>query len=331
MSTFSAWWNAYRKKPQVKPVTWICGSEPVLVSDALDTIRHAVRPAVWNYVPLSAGEDSEREIWAEVFTFPQGQNESRLVVIRNAEKLKEPERFADFLKRAGSHPDAYVVAISNDSSVPRKEPDEDQKRRGSKGDVVDHLAALSGKGTLIECRPFTADTAKVAVAWVQAKTGMREAVAGHLLNRANGNMRLVRDTCMKMSVSGSTSISAINELLSEQPRDTFIDALVAMDKRSALLALERIQPDDYSATLGRLDAQLDLAGMVHDMMADHATPYEIMRAAGNKNFLVKELIPVSRHYSAKRRTAIRRTLVDADEALRAGARTGVMEVVVALW
>lgn len=332
MSTFSQWWRGYQKKPGIKPVTWVCGSERVLVEDVVSTLRRAVDPQVWNYVPISVGEDSERDIWAEVFTLPTGLNQSRLVVIRGAERLKQPERLGLFLKRAGAHPDVYVIAVSGESSVPRVEPDEDQRKRGAKGDVAPHVAALAGKGTVVECRPFTGDTAAVAVDWVKSKTGMREAVAGHLLNRADGNMRLVRDTCVKLAVmGGEATISAINDLLSEQPRDTFVDALVAMDKKSALAALERLQPDDYSRVLGLLDSQLDLAGMVHDMQAERRPPYEIMRQAGNKSFLVKELMSVSRHYDVKRRVSIRKTMVLADEALRSGARIGVMESVVARW
>lgn len=332
MATFSGWWKAYNKKPTIKPVTWVCGTERVLVEDVVLAIRKGVSPQPWNYLPLSVGEDSERDIWAEVFTLPQGLNQSRLIVVRNAERLKEPERMTAFSKRAGAHPDTYLVMVSNDASVPHQEPDEDQRRRGAKGDVVPYLAALTGKGTVIECRPFTSDTAEIAVAWVQAKTGMRQAVAGHLLNRADGNMRLVRDTCQKLSVLGfEATISAVNDLLAEQPRDTFVDALVAMDKKGALMALERMQPDDYSRSLGLLDFHLDLAGMVHDMTVDHKTPYEIMRRAGNKSFLVKELIPVARHYDPKRRAGVRRVLAVADEALKSGARTGVLESVVALW
>lgn len=331
MATFSAWWKTFRKKHEVRPVTYLCGTERVLVDDVLANIRAVVRPEPWNYVPLTAGEDSERTIWSEVFTVPQGFTETRLVVVRSAERLKAPEKILALAKRTDAHPRVYVVFVSAEPAVPRDQPTDDQKKRGSKGDVVAWLA-LGARGHIIECRPFTTDTASVAVAWVQAKTGMRQAVAGHLLNRADGNMRLVRDTCAKVALIGQEpSIAAVNDLLSAQPRDTFVDALVAMDKKGALHALERIQPDEYGRTLGLLDSQLDLAGMVHDMTMARASAYDIAKKAGSKQFLVKDLLTVSGHYDAKRRAAIRRVLAQADEALRAGARVGVLEAVVALW
>lgn len=332
MATFAAWWKGFHKNPQVRPVTWLCGPERVLIDDVVGTIRKVLVVPDFNYVPLVVGEDSEREVWSEVYAMPQGHQQTRLVVVRNAERLKTPERLVEFSKRNGAHPNTYVIFVSSDHAVPRLDPDEDQKRAGKKGDVVPHLATLSTRGHVIECKPFTQDTAKVAVDWVRSKVNMRDNVAGYLLNRANGSMRLVRDTCAKLAVFGQeVTISAINELLSEQPRDTFVDALVAMDKKGALAALERLQTDEYSRTLGLLDSQLDLAGMVHDSLVAHLTPYEIARKAGNKNFLVKDLIPVARNYSASRRQTMRQTLTVADEALRSGSRTGVMEAVVALW
>lgn len=126
-------------------------------------------------------------------------------------------------------------------------------------------------------------------------------------------------------------MSAVNELLSEMPRDTFSDALVAIDKKTALLALERLTPSEYSRTLGMLDQRLDLAGMVHDLMLEHKTASEIARAAGNKNFLVPEIMKVAKHYDSKRRLEIRQVLALADETLRSGEHVGVLEVVVSQW
>lgn len=332
MSTFALWYKGFLKNPSVRPVTWLCGPERILVDDVLATIRKVVAPAPWNYVPLNAREDSERDIWAAVSALPQGPAQTRLVVVRSAEKLKQPERLSAFMKRSGAHPQTFLVLVSDEHDLPRLPVTEDQRRRGVHGDLVGYLRSLSGKGHLIECKPFTTATASVAVSWVRAKTGMREATAVHLLTRADGDMRLVRDTCGKLALfGGEITMSAINELLAEQPRDSLVDALVAMDKRGALLALEQTSPEEYGRVLGLLDSRLDLAGLVHDMLLTHHTSSEIARAAGNKNFLVRDLLTVSRHYDRARRSSIRRALCTADEALRAGARVGVVESVIALW
>jgi DNA polymerase III delta subunit len=326
MTTFSQWWRGWNKNPNPKQVTWLCGTERVLVDEVLLSIRRALMPDSWNYVPLAAGDDSERTIWSEIFMLQQGIDTTRLVVVRNAERLKAPDRLVEFAKRKDSHPGVFLVLVSSDAEVPRAEPVGDARR----GEVLPWL--VKSKAAVIECKPFTQDTAKTAVEWVVARTHMRAVVAAHLLTRADGNMRLVRDACVKLAVfHGEITVSAINDLLSAQPRDTFVDALIAMDKPEALKALARLPEDDYSRALGMLDSQLDLVGMIHDMQTEHAPLHEIARKAGSRGFLVKGLLTAASHYDVKRRVLIRRALTLSDSVLRAGEKVGVMEALVALW
>lgn len=331
MASFSQFRTSFSKKPEAKQVTWLCGTERVLVEEVTQTLRRAIEPQPWNYVSMLVGDDPERAIWAEVGQYPSGDGK-RLVVIRNAEKLKHPERIAEFLKTRTSNPDTYLILISNEERLARVEPTEDEIRFRKTPELVPHLKALTGKGWAIECRPYTQDTAKHAITWVQSKVPMRAGVAGHLLERANGDLRLVRDMCRKLAVFPSEpTITTINDMLAERPRDTFSDALLALDKKTAHMALERMSTNEYSRMIGFLDSRLDLAGMVHDMLMEHKTQTEISRAAGNKNFLIPDLMRVAKHYDVKRRLAIRKTLAMADEVLRRGTTLGVMEAVVADW
>jgi len=327
MSTFSQWWSGFRKSPEAKQVTWLCGTEAVLIEDVIANLKWAVQPEPWNYAPLVLGEATEREIWAEVAQLPVGTSK-RLVVIRGAEKLKQTDRIIDFIRTRTLNSKTFVIFVSNEERARRTEPTKEQP----KGELVDFLQAFSGKGQIIECRPFTQATAKVAVEWVHNKVTMREGLAAYLLNRTAGDLRLVRDVCRKLALfPGEPTRTAINEMLAERPRDNFVDALVALDKKTALLALERLPVGDYSRTIGQLDSQLDFAGMVHDMLVEHRSPTEIARAAGNKNFLVQDIIPKAKHYDSKRRLEIRKMLATADETIRGGESIGVMESLVAWW
>lgn len=326
MSTYSDWRKAFLKRPEPRQVHWLCGPEAVLIEDIIRSIKWALSPEPWDYVPLVLGEDSEREVWAQLAQHPSGQG-NRLVVVRNAEKLKQTERVTAFVKHWTENPRTYAVFVSNEESIRHTEPTQDRP----KGEVIPFLR-FGVKGYVIEAKPFTQRTVPVAIEWVKSKAKMRDGVASYLLDRANGNLRLARDTSLKLAAfGGEASMSAVNELLSEMPRDTFSDALVAIDKKTALLALERLTPSEYSRTLGMLDQRLDLAGMVHDLMLEHKTASEIARAAGNKNFLVPEIMKVAKHYDSKRRLEIRQVLALADETLRSGEHVGVLEVVVSQW
>lgn len=331
MASFSQWRKSLDKHPEPRQITWVCGSERVLVDDVVESVVERLGPEPWNYVPLSAGDDSERAIWAEASQHPMGDS-PRVVVVRNSELLEDWDRFQDWIKYRALNPRTYLILVSNEERIQRAELTQDQKRRGERAEVAPHLAAIGTKGHIIECRPYTTATARYSIDWVQSKVRMRDGIAQHLLTRANFDLRRVRDVCRKLAVfPNEITISVINALLAESPRDSFSDALFSLDKKTALLALDEVPLDDYGRTLGLLDSRLDLAGLVHDMQVEHHSPSEITRAAGSQSFLVKDLIPVSRYYDSKRRLAIRKVLAIADEAYHQGHTSGVMEAVVAFW
>lgn len=325
MSNFSQWWNTYQASGAVRQFTWVCGSESVLIEDILSSVKSCVSPATWDYVPLDASESSVTEIREEILQHTLSIG-NRLVVVRRAQDLDTDRGIVDIVKARKLFPRTYVVYVSDDPKIPVVEEGKSRERPG-------YLKTISAaKGQVVECGPFTNATARHAVAWVMSKRPMRSGVAGYLLERANGDLRLVRDLCSKLSIfSQEPTISMIDELLREHPRDSFSNALMALDRKTALLALLNLPPEDYQRTLGQLDANLGLSGLVHDMLVAHKSVSEISTAAGNQRFLVPDVIPVARHYDAKRRANIRSVLVDADEALRGGETIAVMESVVALW
>jgi DNA polymerase III delta subunit len=326
MSTFAAWWRSWQKTQTVKQFTYVCGVERVLVEDVVRSMLSVLKPDPWNLTNLVAGADSERTIWAEADQYPLGASR-RVVVIRNAERLQNWDALARVIEQRASNPKTYFILVSDEERAPKVRDEE-----ANKTVFAPHLSSVAKRGQIIECISFTQSTSKTAVEWVQAQIKVREGIAGHLLDRADGNLRLVRDTVRKVRALGQTpSLSTINSMLSERPRDSFADALLALDKKTALMALERMDSREYSRTIGFLDSRLDLAGLVHDMQATGKNMGEMMRAAGNKNFLVPDIVPVAKHYNYKRRLKIRNLLVLADEAVQGGTTEGVFETVVSLW
>jgi DNA polymerase III delta subunit len=327
VTTWSQWFVAQQKEPKAKQVTFLCGSEPILIDEVVTHITTLLGVSPWNYVALVAGEDSDRVLWAELERHPIDQS-FRLVVVRDAEKIKDRDRIEAWAKNKAANPKTYLVLISNEQRIPTVPAE----KRGEKPSPEPHVAALARRGQVIECRPFTQATARHAITWVRSKVHMPENVAAHLLNRANGDLRLVRDTCVKLAVlDDSVSISVIDAMLSQRPRIDFREALLQRRKKDALFSLTRLAPEEYGRVLGQIDADLDLAGLVYDLTNQHATQGEIVRAAGKMAFLVPHMQPIAKHYDPKRRTALRRLLAVADEAVRGGERIGVMESLVAQW
>lgn len=331
MATFSQYFTSIQKKPEPRQITWVCGPEIILVEEVVQRITTQLGPEPWNAATLSVGEDSERSVWAALDQHPLG-NSVRLVVVRHADRLQDWDRFIQWIKDRSRNPRTYVVMVSDEESVPRTEVTQQQRRMGEKSQPLPHIAAIGTKGHVVECKSFTTATAKKSVEWVQSKVRIREGVAKHLLTRSNWDLRLVRDLCVKLSVfPGEVTITVVNALMAEQPRDTLVDALMSLDRRTALLAASMTPPSDIGRILGLLDATLDRAGMIHDMQSDHREQSEMARALGPQAFLLGSLLNVSKHYNAKRRTEIRQVLATVDAAYQSGETESLLEVVISQW
>lgn len=325
ISTFSQWWLSFRKTETPRQVTWVCGTEPVLVDEVVDLIKNSLNPDPINLVYLDAKEESERFIWNDLRQLPFGNNKTKLTVIRGAERLKQADWFIQYIKDRSALPRNYVVFVSSESFL-RKGEDESRRM------LWLPLEYLKTRGAIVECKAFTTSTAKHAVTWVRDKLDIRGRVAEFLLNRATGDLRLVRDTMNKMAqFPGEVTLRHISEMFEEQPNDTFLGALFSLDRKTAMKALKELPKTEYSKTLGLVDARLELAGLVHDLMVQRKSPGDIAKAAGNKGFLVPDMLPVAKHYDKNRRQRIRNYLAVVDSYTEYGVPDGALEALVVIW
>lgn len=332
MATFSQWFVAQQKSPSVKQVSWLCGSERVLVDYVLHDIIANLPHAEWSRATYWAGTDNENDIWEDLSQWPLDSDLARLVVVRDAEKLKQTQNIIEWVSSRTQNPLTYVVFVSNDAELAREEQTKAQQKERKKPELLPHLRAIQGRGVLVECRPFTQATAKHAVTWVQSRVEIRKGVAAKLLERANGDMRLVESTLRKLSsFPEEITDQSVALLMSAQPRMSFPDALLSLDKQTALLALDRMQPSEYSSAIGLLDQRMEVLGLVREMVLAHKNIWEISNALGPMGFLAKEFIAISKAYDQKRRDSARLLLEKTDAALKAGQTVGPMEALVLLW
>lgn len=317
MSTFSQWFNSKsRIEHEPKRVTWVCGSERTLVNEVADTIVSDMQDA--DYVRLEAGTFTKLELEAELKSVPVVSG-TKLIEIASAEKLSPVSEFVNTAKK-NSNRDTKVLFISNEDSAPEVD-----------GKTIHALKGSTVVNT-IECNQFTEATASVAVEWVRSKVDASQQVAGVLLERAAGDPRVVRDACAKLASLGRTvKIADVNDILRQKPRDTFTNSLLALDKKTAYLAISEIPEKDYSKVLAMLDSQLDFAHKIHTMEVGRATPSEIVKAAGSRRFLLSELQGVTKFYNRKRVDSIRNGIATLDMYVRKNKKKGTLEALVALW
>lgn len=318
MTLFHRWRTTF---DEPKQITWVCGEAIVLVEEVVTTIRAAIAPEPWNLTTINAADVTVRTLHNELAQHPLDTGR-RLIVIRHADQITDWSFLLAWIPKRFLNPKTYLLFVSDEPGIPKVEKM-----------MPDYLDLINKRGSIVECRAFTNATAKHSVPWVRSQIPMRENVARYLMERANFDIRLVRDTCVKLKMLGISDItlSHVNQLLPEQPRDTFVDALFIRDHETAFLALQRTPDTDIGRIIGLLDARLDLAGLVHDMMVEHKSPGEMARAAGPQAFLVPEVRKVAKNYNSVRRLEIRKVLALADAAWRKGQTTGVLEAVAAFW
>lgn len=293
------------------------------MDEVTDLLKNAVGADDINLVYLDLYSVTERFMWNELRQLPFGTVSSRLTIVRGAEKLKNDALFVQYIKDRGALPRNYVIFVSSEEGIRKTE---------DKKNVWEPLEYLKTRGSLVECKPFTSSTAKHAVTWVKEKANVHGRVAEYLLNRATGDLRLVRDTVEKLkNFPGDITVKVVGEMFEEKPADSFLGALFSMDKKTAIHAITEIPRSEYSKTLGLVDARLELAGLVHDLLIQGKSRGEIAKAAGNKGFLVPDILPVAKHYDKKRRSRIRTFLSSVDTFSDYGVPDGALEALVVLW
>jgi DNA polymerase III delta subunit len=329
MSTFSVWLQAYTKDPKPKRVTWVCGDARVLVDDVVASTVKALDLRPWSETRFVMGEDRESAIWEALGQFPL-ELEDRVVVVYGAERIKNFSPLAKFIGQRKRNPHTYLILVSDSPRAERTKPNREE---GTKAELLPHLALIQAKGRIVECKKFTNATAKHAVTWIQARAKVSASVATHILLRTNGDLQAIRDVCVKVSVLPEATNVAVNALTPVLPTDTFADALMVLDRKTALAALQGLSESERVEALYDLSNRLDTARWVNGMMTSRQskTAIRAMLKERGQAHLVDYLMDTAKYYNPKRGLEVRRVLDGAIRAFESGARDGVLESVIAVW
>lgn len=313
-------WRAAADKGETKRITWVCGNQPVLVEEVVDTVRAALKPSDLDYHSFAAGSDPDRDIWAAANQHPLQPGANRLVLIRRAEKIASWGSLETWLAGTRHLPTTYLVFVAAEDDFPYRYVD------GKRAGLKPHVELIKARGRIVRCAPPNeAD----AVAWVRRRAPLDPDMARYLLQRSGGNLSTVAAACAKIALfNTSPGTGAIDALCAEAPNDTFVDSLLAMRKRDALLAADSLPERDYTKTIALLDTRLDLLASLWRATRAGLSAREVQ---GHPPFLVRQYMPVAKLYEPRRCEYARRVLAVLDNALRSGARTGVIEALVALW
>lgn len=332
MASFGQWRQSNGGHPASKRVTWICGSEPVLVEHVLDYLRADIGAKTEDSASFAIGQDPEAKIWAEANQFPLTDGAKRLVVIRHAQRIQDWAPLLSWLEVAGRVlPATHLILVSDDADLDYAQA---AKASPKERPLKPHLAAVQAKGALVVCNLPKLSTAAgvVALAWVHSMVTIHDDVAKHLITRTGGDLGAINNVCAKLRLFKSPpSTAIIDALVEERPGELFVDALVLLDKALALDALSSIRETEYAWTIGDLDELLTALEEIAILSRRGVGIGVIAEAGPGYRRINDKFGAVAANYDAGRVTRTRRVLAEADQLVRQGARVGVMEALVLQW
>jgi DNA polymerase III delta subunit len=316
MGTFTLWRHA-ADKGELRRVTWVCGEQRVLVEEVVDTVRALAQPGPLDCVSLTAGTVPDRDLWAAASLYPVG--ERRLVLIREAQRITRFGPLLDWLGNLRALPGVYLLLVSDEHDLPTAKVD-------GKTQPADYVEAMRApRGHLVRCSALNQSD---AIAWVQRRAALDQETALHLLRRTGGDLGRAGAVCAKLALfDGQPSMQAIDALVAQAPEE-FVEALLHLRRTEAVHAAESVPERDYPAIIGLLDLRLDLMAVLWRANRAGLRSREIH---GEPQWLVQRYLPAAKHYEPERIDRMRHVLAVLDDAVRTGARAGVLEALTALW
>lgn len=316
-------WRTWAAKGDIRKVTFVCGDEPFLIERVVEDIKSIVAPPATDYVVYEAGSVVDSAIWVEALHTPLDPQASRLVVVRSAERFQDWAFLSQWLLVTKNSTAIYIVFVSNEPNFPT------YLGGDGKEYPTDYIELIQKQGRAVKCSlPSEEDLAN----WLIEEYGLSYESADFLVRHASGNLHSMINVCRKAKVfNASPKPAVIAQLCAEESHDSFVDSLILLDKKSAILAIKALDEDAYSRQIGMLDSRLELIQDLAAMSSRHMTLREMCAEPGMKPFLVRKFLPCVRKYNDAKIAYCRRLLVVCDHAIQSGARKGVLETLVAMW
>jgi hypothetical protein len=309
VAAFTQW---FRGSNQVRRITWVCGPELVLQDEVIAAQLAAV--PLLGVIRLTAGEVPERDIW-DCCSFP---GEDRLVLIRDADRLKDPARIIPLTGAARDI--SMLVFASNEDDFPK-----------GKGGLAPYLAAIRDcrYAQMIRCtKPRDDDL----LDWTVSRwPGLGRNDAWRLAVRAGGDLAAIRDAGAKAQAAGLLDAKHIGTLCDLFPGEEMAELLVAGNKPGALAAAAGTSRSAIGAALALLSSRLGTLCAIREGQQRQLDTRAICSRLGVSQFLLARYRDVAAAYPPARVRQCREILAQADSAWRSGAETGIAETVIANW
>lgn len=300
---------------KLKRMSWVCGVERILVEEVVQTIKDWIAPKDLDYVTMIGGLDKEKDVWGQLNQYPSEPGANRLLVVRDAERLKQWQRFDAWVSDMRLMPTNFVLFVSNETDF--------NTERSAHRTIVDK------SGTMVRCN--TPDE-QVAVEWIQSQTPMHSDVARRILERCGGDLAKSKSAAaMCRLFPFEPTYQVVDAIVEPEIGALYVDSLVACNRREAASTAYAVPESDIGRTIGLLDSRLDVLEKLHRAARKGLTAREIATSRSVNPFLIHLLMPFAKLYDRESVQRRRQLLVVVDSKVRDGARVGVLESLAALW
>lgn len=328
MASFDQW-RSREPAERARRLTWLCGSEGILVEEIVSDIASYYSDAEYSSYDLSVQRESF--VISGLSQYPLSREGKRLVVVREIECLDRWDSLHRWIVRSGrALPNNIAVFVSSNIDFPAKD-----------SPAHDSFRSIQQRGSVIRCT----NTSEQALAnWVKAKITWRDVscstqTALHLVRRSNRDLAALRSAVVKASILGrgtALTVDVANQLLRPVPSDAFADNLIATDRPAAYASIEFVPRADYGRTIGLLFSRLELLGRLNRGLQAGKDMRNIVNDSSAtgvpvSDFLGRRYFPHAKDYAESRRVRCHRLLTIVDDAYQRGATEGILESLVALW
>jgi hypothetical protein len=321
MSTYTTWQRRVNKAP--KRVTWLCGTEKVLVEEVVDEVRASLGPKV-EYYSLVGKMMADKLIWDIAFQHSIIPDTTKLIVVRHAEKLEDWGPLATFLANSRSLPNTYLVFVSEDASLYTEKDD-----YGNREWLPPAILKGNVKASTIECKKLKRED---IIELIKARTKADDRTAKYLMMHSGGSLYEIVNLCKKVALfDGKLTEHLVDVLCAEFPIDDFITLLLSMKKPEAMIVSKNVPVEAYSDVFQEIDAKLDVLRQLNPLLG-RTTPFrEIAYEIKTSDALVRELFPIAKYYDKSRVQRYREVLAILDGYYHRGMTTNLLELLVSLW
>lgn len=293
-----------------RQVVWCHGDQPVLQKEVVDSYVRAFNPVLVDASISVISSEAEKQVWTLAQQLPLLPSTYRIVVVHEAQNIKDWSPLARWIENRKSNPFTLLVFVSSKEILPP-------------------LESVKKCGYVIACKhPNPGDMA----VWANRIVPLAPSVAEHLVSRVGSNLRLFKSTCDKLAqLSGNITTATVDALCGEEVSADFVDSLILLDKVHAMSVTSYIPEQDQRMLVGLLNSRLSLMSRLHEIQIQGLSRRDISNLPDVPYFLADRYLGVAASYGEARCRYRRQVLALTDEALQSGAYIGVLESLVALW